>query len=104
MKTLITTAVVVLILVPTAFATGSALDPRVPALKRQITNLNVRMSAVESSNLNKIDKTCVRLIPVVIRPGYVYQTSNGSFVIYKAFDEWNSQIDSAPNKMMDYIC
>lgn len=107
MKTVISCAVLVLVLVPTAFATGQALDPRVPGLQKQVRVLKGQMATVRvqvaetQAGLDaKVDKGCVEIIPVVIRPGYVYQSNDGSLIIYKAFDEYNSAIDSAPNRLM----
>lgn len=104
MKAVAASFVVALVLAGGAFATGSALDPRVPALKHQIAALSNRVAAVEISNSNKIDKNCVGILPIVIRPGYVYQLTNGQLVIYKAFDEWDPSTDSSHNNVMTYNC
>jgi len=104
MKAVFAVVIAVLVLVPAAFATGSALDPRVPGLQRQVRNLTARVNTLSASDSNKIDKSCVNILSVVIRPGYVYQANDGSLIIYKAFDEYNPAIDSTPNHLLDYHC
>ena len=100
MKAIIACAVVVMVLVPTAFATGQALDPRVPGLQRQVRALNAKVNGVQTQLSSKLDRSCVQIVPMVIRPGYMYLLSDGTIMVYKAFDEWNSAIDSTPNKIM----
>lgn len=107
MKAIIATTITALVLAGGAFATGSALDPRVPGLQRQIktlrNNINVmqgQLNATANAVNNKLDKSCVQIVPMVIRPGYVIQLSDGSLAIYKAFDEYNASIDHSANRVM----
>jgi hypothetical protein len=59
LKWLVTTAVLVAVLVPAAYATGQALDPRVPALKRQLSALTARVNA-QDAELDRVDATATR--------------------------------------------
>jgi hypothetical protein len=107
MKVVLAVLATVLILVPTAYATGQALDPRVPGLQKQMRVLKGQMAAVQGqvaetqvSISSKLDKSCVEIVPVVIRGGYVYQLTDGTFVIYKALDTYNASTDSSFNALM----
>lgn len=100
MKTIVAVLVAMVVLVPAAFATGQSLDPRVPALKRQINALNVRVNTVQAQVATKLDRSCVEVIPLVVRSGYVYQLTDGSLVIYKAIDEFDSRVDQSHNDIM----
>ena len=97
MKAIIAGVIVALVLAGGAFATGSALDPRVPGLQRQVR-------ALQSQMAGKVDKACVKIMPVVIRPGYVYQLTNGQLVTYKAFDEYDASIDTSYDPVMVAGC
>jgi hypothetical protein len=100
MKVVLAVLVTVLILVPTAFATGQALDPRVPGLQKQMRLLKGQIAATQASVNSKLDKSCVETVNVVVRPGYVYQLTDGTLEIYKAFDEYDPAIDSSFNRLM----
>jgi hypothetical protein len=101
-KTVIAVAITVLIMAGGAFAAGSALDPRVPGLQRQVRALQSHVNTLQAQMSGKLDKSCVQYIQLVIRPGYVYQANDGSLIIYKAVDEYNPAIDSTPNKVLVY--
>ncbi len=100
MKAILAAIVTAMILAGGAFATGAALDPRVPGLQRQIRATNARVNAVQAQLAGKVDKSCVDLVNVVVRPGYVYQLSDGSLEIYKALDEYDPAVDTSFNRMM----
>ncbi len=46
MKGLVTAAVTVLVVAPSAYSVGVATDPRVPALQNRVTHLEIRMDRV----------------------------------------------------------
>jgi hypothetical protein len=100
MKVVIAVFVTVLVLVPAAFATGQALDPRVPGLQKQVRLLKGQMAAVQGQMSQKLDRSCVEIVQAVIRPGYVYQAADGTLVIYKAFDAYDASTDSSFNSLM----
>ena len=100
MKAIVAVFVTALVLAGGAFATGAALDPRVPGLQRQIRAIKAQVAVEQAQLGQKVDKSCVEIVPMVIRPGYVYQLSDGSLTIYQAFDSYDASIDRSPNQIM----
>jgi len=105
MKVLVAVTAAVLVLVPAAFATGQALDPRVPGLQRQVRALQNRVNVADASIANlseaKLDKSCVDLIPLVLRPGYVAQDRNGNLFVTTAVDTYRPDWgDTSFNRLM----
>ncbi len=100
MKAVLAAMVVAMVLAGGAFATGAALDPRVPGLQRQIRQTNARVTALQGQLGAKLDKSCIEIVPMVVRPGYVYQANDGSLIVYQAFDEYRQGVDTDPNMVM----
>jgi hypothetical protein len=111
MKAIVTGIFVALVLSSAAFATGSALDPRVPGLQRQIRALNARVNNVESSvseanaGLQRmLPRNCISFVNLVVRPGYLYVNNVGTVVVYKAIDEYNPSVDTNPTRIATLNC